>query len=118
MSISIGDIAYCHFSGRHGGKHFGVVIEVLSESRVKIARGTTWRPAETGYDSRWLPSSLLVDDDELEGAGLHHATRFDVQDAENFRIGVGDFHLRGRLPENDDMFARFRAAVLGLSRRP
>lgn len=112
--LHAGDIVYCEFSPRLGGKHFGLVVEVDERTgRVVVARGTTWRPWEPG-GNRWFPSSLFVDDDELVGTGLHHATRFDMDDRsrERFRIDSQDIKRVGRLPETKDMLNRFTAAAL------
>lgn len=116
--LEIGDIAICDFTGRHGGRHFGLVVELREGGYAVVARGTTWRPWESGTRSRWLPSSLLVEDDELNGTGLHHATRFGLETTEGFSIKSRDFRRVGRLPETENMRSRWIAARRLHSKRP
>ena len=114
-----GDVAYCIFTKGRGGHHYGVVIaDADTNGRVLIARGTTWRWWEDGFNSRWFSSSVLVDEDELAGTGLHHATRFDLKAVEGFKVGIKDWRLVGHIPNTADFLVRWEAAKLERSRRP
>ena len=112
-----GDVAYCSFTNGRGGQHYGVVIaDADADGRVAIARGTSWRFWEDGFNRRWFSSSVLIDEDELAGTGLHHATRFDLEAMEGFWVGSKDWRIVGHVPETKDFDIRWQTAKLRKSR--
>lgn len=112
--IKAGAVLYADFT-LHGGRHFGVVV-AHDGDRVVAARGTSYRPWENGPGSKWLPTSFLVDEDEVAGTGLHHGTRFDFGALQSFE--VKDISIRGRVQKTHDVMARWDAARSGRAMRP